>query len=145
MKVSGRVLFTLRRVALTFKWGRIPKTWEMSFLDRMKELRKVGLTFDEVLRSTLPQFFGEDPSRILRFCIGRKARSNPERFARSVSKMFGASARSVLGSIEMLVNEKGLLEAKVPKEPPIQSLLVAMQRANARMMVAQPDRPQGKP
>lgn len=145
MNVSGRTLFTLRRAALFFKWGRIPKTWEMSFLDRMKELRKVGLTFDEVLRSTLPQFFGEDPSRILRFCIGRKARSNPERFARSVSEMFGSSARSVLGSIEMLVDEKSLLEAKVPKEPPIQSLLVAMQRANAGKTVVQPSKPQGRP
>jgi hypothetical protein len=140
-----RFLFALRRVALTFRWGRVPKTWELSFIDRMKELENVGLTFDEVLRSTLPQLFGEDPSHVLRFCIGRKARCNPERFARTISKMFGASARSFLGSIEMLANEKSMLEKKAPQEPPIQSLLEALQRIDAAVMVAQADKPQGRP
>ena len=140
---SRRALFTLRRAALTFKWGRIPKTWELSFIDRMRELEKTGLTFDEVLRSTLPKLFGVDPSHVLRTWVGRKARCNPERFARSVSGMFGASARSVLGSLDMLVDEKSLFEAKVPKEPPVQSLLVAMQKANGSMIVVQPSKPRG--
>lgn len=145
---SRHALFTLRRAALTFKWGRVPKTWELSFIDMMRELEKTGLTFDEILQSTLPQFLGEDPSQVLRSWVGRKARCNSEWFARSVSEMFGASARSVLASIEMLVDEKSLLEAKVPKEPPIQSLLVAMTRAhalaNAGKTVVQPDRPRGR-
>ena len=137
---APRALFTLRRAALTFKWGRIPKLWELSFIDRMKELEEVGLTFDEVLRSVLPQLFGEDTSEVLRTWVGRKARCNPERFARSISTMFGASARSILRSIEKLVDEASMLEAKVPKEPPCQSLLDAIQRIDAGMTVAQPSK-----
>ena len=142
---SRRTLFTLRRTALTFKWGRIPKIWELSFVDRMRELEKEGLPFKEVLRSTLPKLFGVDPSHVLRTWVGRKARCDPEYFARNISEMFGASARNVLISFDVLVDKKSLLEAKVPKEPPVQSLLVAMQRMNAGMIVVQPSRPQGSP
>jgi|GEM_PF-403807 len=144
LSFSRRAPFMLRRTAFFFKWGRVPKAWELSFVDRMKKLEEAGLTFDEVLRSTLPQFLGEDPSRILRSWVGKKARRNPERFARSVSELFGASARSVLGSIEMFSDEKNMLEKKAPKEPPYQSLLEAIQRSEAGMTVAQPNKPQGK-
>jgi hypothetical protein len=142
---SRHALFTLRRAALTFRWGRVPKTWELFFIDRMKELEETGLTFDEVLHSTLPQLFGEDPSQVLRFWIGRKARRNPERFARSVSEMFGSSARSVLGGIELLSVEMNLFEMNAPQEPPYQSLLDAIQKSDATMTVAQLNRPQGRP
>jgi len=111
----------------------------------MRELENVGLTFDEVLRSTLPQLFGEDPSHVLRFCVGRKARCSPERFARSISKMFGTSARSVLGSIKRLADEESLLKKKAPLEPPIQLLLEAIRRSEAGMIAAQPNKPQGRP
>jgi hypothetical protein len=132
----------LRRVALSFKWGRIPKTWELSFIDKMREFEEAGLTFDEVLCSTLPQLIGEDTSEILRTWVGRKARCNPERFARSISKMFGASARSVLCSLERLSNEESLLKKKVPREPPYQSLLEAIRRSEAGMTAVQPTKPQ---
>ncbi|MGD0478424.1 MAG: hypothetical protein ABSB29_09710 [Nitrososphaerales archaeon] len=135
----------LRRVALTFKWGRIPKTWELSFIDRMRELEEAGLTFDEILCSTLPQLIGEDTSEILRTWVGEKARCNPERFARSISKMFGTSARSVLGSIKRLADEESLLKKKAPLEPPIQLLLEAIRRSEAGMIAAQPNKPQGRP
>ena len=142
---SRQALFTLRRAALTFKWGRVPKVWELSFVDRMRELEKEGLTFNEVLRSTLPKLFGIDPSYVLRTWVGRKARCNPEQFTRNISEMFGASARSVLISLDILIDKQSLLEAKVPKEPPVQSLLVTMQRANAGVIVAQPSKPRGRP
>jgi hypothetical protein len=137
-----RFLFVLRRAALTLKWGRIPNRWELAFIDRMKELENVGLTFDEVLRSTLPQLFGEDPSHVLRFCIGPKARCNAEKFVRTISKMFGSSARSVLTTMEMLSDEMSLLEMNTPREPPYQSLLDAIERSEAGMTVAQPNKPQ---
>jgi len=140
-----RAFFTLRRTALTFKWGRIPRAWELSFIDRMREREKIGLTLDVILQSTLPQMFGEDTSEVLRTWVGRRARCNPERFTRSISKMFGASARSVLGSIDKLVDEARLLEAKAPREPPIQSLLDAIQRIDRGMTVAQPKQPRGRP
>jgi hypothetical protein len=142
---SFRFLFALHRAALTLKWGRIPRTWELSFIDRMKGLEEVGLTFDEVLCSTLPQLFGEDTSEILRAWIGRKARCNPERFARTISEMFGASARSVLGSVDKLTDEVSLLMKKAPREPPYQSLLEAIRRSEASTTVARPGKPQGRP
>ena len=142
---TRRAHFTLRRGALTFKWGRVPKVWELSFIDRMRELEKEGLPFNEVLRSTLPKLMGEDTSYVLRAWVGRTARCNPERFARNISEMFGASSRNVLTSLDKLVDERSLLEAKVPKEPPIQSLLEAIQRTDAAMMVAQADKPQERP
>ena len=57
--------------------------------------------------------------------------------------MFRSSARSVLASMEMLSDEVSMLEKKVPKEPPYQSLLEAIQRSDAAMTVAQPDKPRG--
>jgi len=143
--LSSRALFTLRRAALTLKWGRVPTTWELLFIDRMRDLEKVGLTFDEILESTLPQFFGEDTSHVLRSWIGMEANCSPERFARSISEMFGDSARNVLGNIDMLIDEVSLLKKKAPEEPPIQSLLEAIQRIDAGMTVAQPVKSRGRP
>jgi hypothetical protein len=140
-----RFLFVLRRATLTFRWGRVPKAWELSFIDRMREREKAGLTFNEVLRSTLPKLMGEDTSYVLRKWVGRRARCNPEGFARNIFEMFGASSRNVLISLDKLVDERSLLEAKAPKEPPIQSLLEAMQRAKAGMTAVQPDKPQESP
>lgn len=128
-----RAFFNLRRAGLTLKWGRIPKVWEMAFLDRMKEVERAELTFNEVLLSTLPQIFGEDTSEVLRTWIGRKARRNPEQFARSVSKMFGASARNVLGSIASLTDEESLLAKKAPAELPYQSLIDAIRKSEENM------------
>jgi hypothetical protein len=130
--------------ALTLKWGRAPNAWELSFIDRMKALQKAGLTFDEILRSSLPQIFGEDTSEVLRSWIGNKARNNPERFARTIAKMFGASARSVVVSVDRLTDEARLFETKTPREPPYKSMLEAIQRADEGMTVAQPRRPQGR-
>jgi hypothetical protein len=129
----------LRRMALTFKWRRIPKTWELSFIDRMTELKKSGLTFDEVLRSALPQLFGDDGSHVLRTWVGKKGRSDPERFTRTASKMFGASAREVLGRIDSLTDVESLLKEKAPREPPYKSLLEAIQRTDKASAVAGPD------
>jgi len=145
LSFSRGALITLRGAVLLFKWGRIPKTWELSFVDRMKQLEKAGCTFDEVLRSTLPQFLGEDPSGVLRSWIGKKARRNPERFARTISKMFGTSARSILGNIEKLADEQSLLAVKASREPPYQAMLEAIQRSDAAMAIAQPDKPKGRP
>jgi hypothetical protein len=135
----------LRRAVLTFKWGRIPKTWELSFVDRMRELEEAGLTFDEILHSTLPQLIGDDTSEILRTWIGSKARCNPERFARSISKMFGASARSVLSGIKRLADEESLLKKEAPRESPVLSLLEAIRRSETGITVAQPSKSQGRP
>jgi len=136
---------TLRIVALTVKWGRIPNPWELSFIGRMRELEKKGLAFHEVLSSTLPQLFGEDTSEILSSWMGRKARCNPEQFTRTISKMFGASARSVIVSIDRFSDEVSLLEKNTPPEPPYRSILDAIRKAEEGMTVAQPSKPQERP
>ena len=141
---SSRALFTLRKAALTLKWGRVPKTWELLFIDRMRKLEKEGLTFDEILQSTLPQFLGEDTSHVLRSWIGWKANCSPELFAKSISGMFGASARDVLGNVDMLVDEVSLLDKKAPRELAYQSLLDAIQTADAGLTVAQPIKSRGR-
>lgn len=140
-----RVPPLLRRVVLTFKWRRIPKTWEISFIDRMRELEKAGLAFDEVLRSTLPQLFGDDGSHVLRTWVGKKGRSDPETFTRTTSRMFGASARNVLGGIDSFTDEESLLKGKAPEEPPYKSLLEAIQRADEAAVVATPDNSREQP
>jgi hypothetical protein len=127
----------LRIIALTVKWRRVPRPWELSFIDRMRELLRAGLTFDEILSAALPQLFGEDTSHVFRSWIGRKARQNPERFVRSVSGMFGASARSVIVSIDKLTDEANMFERKAPQEPPYQSLLEAIRKSDEAMMLAQ--------
>jgi len=142
---SREAFLSLRRTVLAFKWRRIPKVWELSFIDRMRGLEKDGLTFDEILRSALPQLFGEDTSLVLRSWIGRKARTNPERFARSISKMFGDSARSVVVSIDKLTDENSLLGKKAPQEPPYKSLLDAIHKSDEVMTVSQPEKPQERP
>jgi hypothetical protein len=131
----------LRKIAFTLKWRRIPKAWELSFIDRMIDLEKAGLTFDEILRATLPHLFGEDPSHVLRSWVGKRGRDNPERFARTISKMFGASAQGVLGSIDTLTDKESLLSEKVPQEPPYKSLVEAIQRADEAMKAGLPDDP----
>ncbi|MDA4123911.1 MAG: hypothetical protein OK438_00480 [Thaumarchaeota archaeon] len=138
---SRQVPPTLRRMAYTFKWRRIPKVWELSFIDTMRDLQNAGLTFDEILLATLPHLFGEDPAHVLRTWVGRRARDNPERFARTISKMFGASAKGVLGGIDGLTDKESLLSEKVPQEPPYKSLVEAIQKADEELKAGSTDIP----
>ena len=133
---------TLRLIVVTLKWGRIPQTWELDFIVRMKELQKTGVRFDRVLKTVLPQLLGDDTSVILSSWIGNKATRSPERFVRSVSKMWGSSAHSVIVSINKLTGDPNLFKT-VPLEPPIQSLLEAIKKADeAAPVVAERERPQ---
>jgi hypothetical protein len=127
---------------VTMKWGRIPQTWELDFIVRMKELQKTGVRFDQVLKTVLPQLFGDDTSVVLSSWIGKKATRSPERFVRSVSKMWGPSAHTVIVSINNLTGDPNLFK-KEPLEPPIQSLLEAIKKADeAALTVAERERPQ---
>ena len=120
---------TLRLMALTIKWGRVPNDWELAFIAKMRGLQKSGIRFDRVLKITLPRLFGEE-SEILNSWVGEKAGRNPERFVRSVSKMWGPSAHSVIISLDRLTNDKGLFESKA-NDPPYKSLLEAIQKSDA--------------
>ena len=116
-------------LVLIAQWGRLPRSWELSFIANMKDIEAQGLTFDEVLRSTLPSLVGEAPTEILRAWIGRKAWRKPDRFAKTMAKMFGASSKSILTGISQLADPEGMLEMKRPRDPPYQSLIEAIQHS----------------
>ena len=117
-------------IVLFVQWGRLPKSWEISFIAKMRGIEERGLTFDEVLRATLPSLVGEAPTEILRAWIGRKAWRKPDQFAKTMAKMFGTSSKSILTGVSELVDPDGMLEMKRPREPPYQSLIEAIQRSD---------------
>ena len=133
---------TLQLMATTIRWGRIPQTWELDFIVRMKELQKTGVSFDQILNVVLPQLFGDDTSVVLSSWIGEKATRSPERFVRSVSKMWGPSAHSVIVSINKLTDDPSLFK-KAPKEPIYKAFLDAIKKADeaAAMGAADPETP----
>ena len=140
--IRGRIiikeaLFDLRRALLTLKWRRVPKVWELRFIDKMRGLERRGLPFGDVLKATLPQLFGDDTSLVLRTWVGRKGRKNPEGFARAVSGMFGKSARNVLTSVERISSQENLLSAGLPEAPSYTSLVEAIQKADESAAILQ--------
>ena len=127
---------TLRLMAVTIRWGRIPQTWELDFIVRMKELQKTGVRFDQILKTVLPQLFGDDTSVVLSSWIGKKATRSPEMFVRSVSRMWGPSAHSVIVSINKLTEDPGLFK-KAPKEPVYKAFLDAIKKADEEAQPSQ--------
>ncbi len=111
----------------------------------MKELEKAGVRFSRVVNSALPQLFGDDTAHVLRSWVGKKGIRSPERFVRSITKMWGPSARSVIVSINKLTDQPSFLEKKAPEEPPYKSLLDATQKADAAAAVVGPVTPQSTP
>jgi len=135
---------TFHLMALTVKWGRVPHDWELDFIAKMKGLQKSGIRFERVVRIALPRLFGEE-SEVLTSWIGKYEASNPERFVRSISKMWGSSAHSVIISLDRLTDERSLFEKKV-SDPPYMSLLEAIQKSDAaRSGVPDPKMPNGTP
>lgn len=113
----------LRMIA---RFRGFPKSYESSFVLKMDKFEREGIAFIEVLRDTTPKLFGEGPAEVLRRWIGSKARRNPVKFAKTMSKMFGASAKPVLDSLQALADDKAMIAAKVEEVPPAQYLLERM-------------------
>lgn len=135
------LLATLRMMGTVIKWGRIPNEWELDFIAKMKVLQKSGIRFDRVLNVALPKLFGEE-SEVLTSWIGKKARRSPEKFVRSLSKMWGPSAHSVIISLDKLTDDRSVFEKRVV-EPAYKPFLDAINRADqVAMGLAEPDEPQ---
>ncbi|HEY6282489.1 MAG TPA: hypothetical protein VIW22_01030 [Nitrososphaerales archaeon] len=113
-----------------FQWRRFPKAWEISFVAKMKSMEARGIPFQQVLKSNLPLLFGDAPSEVLLRWMGRKNRTQPKRFAKAAAKMFGKSAKSIITGLENLANPDKMLEVHQEAEPPFQSLIEAIQRAD---------------
>ncbi|HEV2226896.1 MAG TPA: hypothetical protein VGR56_08875 [Nitrososphaerales archaeon] len=113
-----------------FQWRRFPKAWEISFVAKMKSMEVRGIPFQLVLKSNLPVLFGDAPSETLLRWMGRRNRTQPKRFAKAAAKMFGKSAKSIITGLENLADPDKMLEVHQEVEPPFQSLIEAIQRAD---------------
>jgi len=114
------------KLHLIARFRGFPKSYEASFVLKMDRFEQEGIAFLEVLRDTTPKLFGEGPAEVLRRWIGSKARRNPVKFAKTISKMFGSSAKPVLDSLQALADDRAMLAAKVEEVPPVQYLLERM-------------------
>ncbi len=122
--------FSLRRTRLTFRWRRVPKLWEMAFIDRMKTAEYMGITFTEVLRNTLPTIMGTDGTRVLGYWTGKKSMVEPETFVREMAKLFGRSSKHVVMGVFNGLDEGKILVDNSPEEPKYQSLVDAINKAD---------------
>ena len=126
-----------RKTVLFCQWGRMPKEWEVSFVQKMKSAESQGVPFPEVLQTNLPLVLGEAPSDVLMRWVGRKARSQPRQFVDSVNEMFGKSGKRIIIGLRDTLDPGKMLEAKEPEEEKFQALIDAIQQADA----AGPDPP----
>ena len=113
-----------------FQWRRFPKAWEISFVAKMMSMEARGIPFQQILKSNLPLLFGDAPSEVLLRWMGRRNRTQPKRFAKAAAKMFGKSAKQIITGLENLADPDKMLEVHQEAEPPFQSLIEAIQRAD---------------
>jgi hypothetical protein len=127
---AARARFNLRRTGLTIKWRRVPKLWEMAFIDRMKVAESMGISLPEVLRNTLPRTMGIEGTRVLGYWTGKKSMLDPETFVREMAKLFGKSSKQVVMGVFDGLDEGKILADRSPEEPKYQSLVDAINRAD---------------
>ena len=121
----------VRKPILFVQWGRMPKEWELSFVSAMKSTESQGIPFSEVLRTDLPLVLGEAPAEVLLRWVGRRARREPKHFAKAVAEMFGRSGKPIIVRLENTLDPEKMLEAHREPENPFQSVIDAIQRADA--------------
>jgi len=120
-----------RKMILVVQWRRMPKDWELSFVDKMKSMEAMGIQFPDVLRAYLPTVLGEAPSEVMLNWVGRQTRAQPKRFVNAARKMFGKSSKSIITGLERTANPEAMLEARKPVEAPYQSLVDAIRIADS--------------
>jgi hypothetical protein len=130
-RAVGRWLGTQeRKSVLVLQWRGFPQEWELSFVSKMKSLEEQGVNLQEVLKSNLPQVIGEAPSDVLLRQVGRKARSHPKAFAKTVNHMFGDSGKKIIVGLNS-IDLGPWLEARTRVEDPWKSVVEAIQQADA--------------
>ena len=130
---STRVVLTRegRIPILYLQWHRMPKDWELSFVAKMKSAEARGIPFTEVLQTDLPLILGQVPSDVLLRWVGKRARSQPKRFANTINEMFGKSGKKIIVGIQDALDPDKMLEVQEPTEEKFQSLIDAIQQADA--------------
>ena len=129
---SAKARFNMRRTRLAFRWNRVPKVWEIAFIDRMNAAAEMGIPFWEILRETLPGIMGVDGTRALGYWTGKQSMLDPETFVLEMAKLFGKSSQQVVMGVFDSFDEGRMLADKVPEEPKIQSLVDAINLADER-------------
>ena len=109
----------------------MPKSWELSFVTSMKSAQSKGIPFTEVLQTELPGVLGKDPSDVLLRWVGRKGRSQPKKFVKTINKMFGKSGRRIIVGLEESLDPEKMLRVEAPTEEKFQSLIDAIEKADA--------------
>jgi len=120
-----------RKPILFVQWHRIPKDWELSFVVKMKSAESKGVPFTEVLQTDLPMILGQVPSDVLLRWVGKRARSQPKRFVNTINVMFGKSGRKIIVGLQDALNPDKMLEVHEPPEEKFQSLIDAIEQADA--------------
>lgn len=118
------------KIVLFSQWRRMPKDWEVSFVNKMKFIESKGIAFPEVIHTYLPSIMGEAPAEVLLKWVGRKTRQQPRPFVKAVSKMFGKSAKPIIAGLENLADPDRMLQSRVPIDPPYKSLVEAIRAAD---------------
>jgi hypothetical protein len=118
------------KMVLFVQWRRMPKVWEVSFVNKMELAESKGIAFPEVLQSYLPSIMGEAPADVFLKWIGKRARQQPKPFAKAASKMFGESAKPIITGLENLADLDGMLRSRMPVDPPYNSLVGAIRAAD---------------
>jgi hypothetical protein len=126
-----------RKVVVFFQWGRMPASWELSFVGKMKSMEAQGIQFPLVLKTYLSSVMGDAPSETLLHWVGRKNRNQPKQFTNAVRKMFGKSAKPIITGLEKLANPEEILRSQIPEEAPYQSLVDAIKAADEEQDITQ--------
>ena len=122
--------YQVRKPILFFQWGRVPKDWELSFVDNMKTMESQGIPFAEVLSTDLPLVIGEAPSEVLMRWVGKGGRSQPKRFVKAVNEMFGKSGKRIIIGLENQLDPEKMLDARKEPEEPFQAVIDAIREAD---------------
>ena len=120
-----------QEIVLLVQWGRVPKEWELSFVSKVKALESQGIPLPVILHTSLPSVVGDAPSEVLLRWVGGRARSQPKRFVNVVNKMFGPSSKRIITGLEHNLDPHMMPAAHTEPEEPFQSLIDAIQRADA--------------
>ena len=130
---SARIILARegRKPIFYLQWGRVPKDWELSFVAMMRSAESRGIPFTEVLQTDLPSVLGQVPSDVLLRWVGKRARSQPKRFVNTVNEMFGKSGKKIIVGLQDTLDPDKMLEAQEPAEDKFQSVIDAIQQAEA--------------
>ena len=74
---------------------------------------------------------GQVPSDVLLRWVGKRARSQPKRFVNTINEMFGKSGKKIIVGLQDALDPDKMLEAPKPAEEKFQSLIDAIQQADA--------------